>query len=41
MEEVKTSCDPIINFLCNWEEIFMLLVIENTYFNGEKLRPYD
>lgn len=38
MEEVKTS---IINFLCNWEQIFMLLVIENTCFSREKLRPYD
>ena len=41
MEEVKTSCDPIINFLCNWEQIFMHLVIENTCFSREKLRPYD
>lgn len=41
MEEVKMSCDPIINFLCNWEQIFILLVIENTCFSREELKPYD
>ena len=37
MKGVKSSCDPVKNFLHTWESIFMLLVSDNTCYSKRKI----